>query len=95
MLKPFEKLSFTETTVTEQFMYFCKEALTSKECGEMQDVNDNTFWMCKRHTYSIYWKINMADIDPESLQQGIYSGSEHVHGFQLSIFDVQFGKVKE
>ena len=98
MLEPFKKLSFTETTVPEQFMRFCKEALTTKERGEMPNVHDNIFWVCKGHTYGVLWKINTADIDPESLQQGIFSGSEHMcnfNGFQLSIFDVQFGKVKE
>ena len=96
MLEPFKKLSFTETTVPEQFMHFCKEALTSKERGEMPNVHHDLFWVCKRHIFGILWKKNTANVDPKSLQQGIFSGLEHVcnfNGFQLFVFDVQFGKV--
>ena len=94
MLEPFKRLSFSGAMVPEQFMRFCKKAMMSRERGEIQNVQDNTFWVCKGQTYGVLWKVNTVDIDPEALQ-GIFLGYEHnFSGFQLSVFDLQFGKVK-
>ena len=46
-LEPFKKLSFSNSTVPEQFMRFCKEALISKAHGEIQNVQETYFGSVK------------------------------------------------
>ena len=75
-------------------MRFCKEAMTSSERGEIQNMEDHTFWVSKDQLFGVLWKVNTVDIDPDALQ-GIFSGRDYnFSGFQLSIFDLQFGQVK-
>ena len=98
-LEPFKKLNFTTSTVPEQFMRFCQEALTSGESSEPandtseSDMQDNTFWVNNNLASGLLWKIESANINPDAIQ-AVFSGSKHkFSGFQLSIFDVQIGKV--
>ena len=98
-LEPFKKLSFATTTVPEQFMRFCQEALASGEHSNSQsasdasNMQDNTFWVSNSLASGVLWKVDSTDINPDTIQ-AVFSGSKHKFcGFQLSIFDVQIGKV--
>ena len=99
-LEPFKKLNFTSSTVPEQFMRFCTEVLKSGEHSEFEspteapNIDDNTFWIENNLGNGLLWKMDSTNINPDTVQT-IFSGTKHSFcGFQLSIFDLQFGKVR-
>ena len=76
-------------------MRFCKEALTSGKISQAETPNtqDNTFWVNNNIASGLLWKMDSANVNPDTLH-AVFSGSKHIFcGFQLSIFDVQIGKV--
>lgn len=97
-LEPFKKLNFNTLTVPEQFMWFCKEALKSKENPTESEivVQDHLFWVRNDMASGVLWKNDMLNINPDALQM-IFSGTKHNFcGFQLCIFDLQYsGKVSK
>lgn len=97
-LEPFKKLNFTTSTVPEQFMRFCKSALKSGEHSQsaalMSDKQDSTFWVENNLAVGLLWKVDSANINPDTLQTVLSGSKSNFSGFQLTIFDLQFGKVR-
>lgn len=100
-LEPFKRLNFSTTTVPEQFMQFCQQAMAykpSEDATRLHTVdNDDLFLIAIKSCVGVFWKQDVLQISTECLNQAFtqLSLKSKFPGFKLAIFDLPTGNSNE
>ena len=67
-LEPFKRLNFSSNTLPEQFMTFCRSAMSSTACAsDSVAVDDTIFVIQQKSCLGIFWKTDIFTVDSDNM----------------------------